>query len=69
VANVVWCTGYRHDFGWIDLPVFDDDGRPRHDRGVVPDQPGLFFVGLFFQTSITSALLGGVGSDAGPRDR
>jgi putative flavoprotein involved in K+ transport len=65
VANVVWCTGYRHDFGWIDLPVFDDDGRPRHDRGVVPGQPGLFFVGLFFQTSITSALLGGVGSDAG----
>jgi putative flavoprotein involved in K+ transport len=65
VANVVWCTGYRYDFSWIDLPVLDDDGRPRHDRGVVPGQPGLYFVGLFFQTSITSALLGGVGSDAG----
>jgi putative flavoprotein involved in K+ transport len=65
VANVVWCTGFRYDFGWIDLPVLDDDGRPRHDRGVVADQPGLYFVGLFFQTSITSALLGGVGSDAG----
>jgi putative flavoprotein involved in K+ transport len=65
VTNVVWCTGFRYDFGWIDLPVLDDDGRPRHDRGVVADQPGLYFVGLFFQTSITSALLGGVGSDAG----
>jgi putative flavoprotein involved in K+ transport len=65
VANVVWCTGYRYDFSWIDLPVLDGDGRPRHDRGVVSGQPGLYFVGLFFQTSITSALLGGVGSDAG----
>jgi putative flavoprotein involved in K+ transport len=64
VASVVWCTGYRHDFSWIDLPVLDDHGRPRHDRGVVAGQPGLYFVGLFFQTSITSALLGGVGSDA-----
>jgi putative flavoprotein involved in K+ transport len=65
VASVVWCTGYRHDLGWIDLPVLDADGRPRHDRGVVGGQPGLYFVGLFFQTSITSSLLGGVGSDAG----
>jgi putative flavoprotein involved in K+ transport len=65
VANVVWCTGFRHDFGWIDLPVFDDDGQPRHDRGVVADQPGLYFVGLFFLSSVTSALVGGVGRDAG----
>jgi len=65
VANVVWCTGFRHDFGWIDLPVFDHDGEPRHDRGVVADQPGLYFVGLFFLSSVTSALVGGVGRDAG----
>jgi putative flavoprotein involved in K+ transport len=65
VANVVWCTGFRHDFGWVDLPVFDDDGEPRHDRGVVADQPGLYFVGLFFLSSVTSALVGGVGRDAG----
>ena len=65
VPNVVWCTGFRHDFGWIDLPVFGDHGEPRHDRGVVADQPGLYFVGLFFLTSITSALVGGVGRDAG----
>ena len=65
VANVVWCTGFRHDFGWIDLPAFDDTGEPRHDRGVAADQPGLYFVGLFFLSSVTSALVGGVGRDAG----
>ena len=64
VANVVWCTGFRPDFGWIDLPVLDADGEPRHDRGVVADEPGLYFVGLFFLTSVASSLVGGVGHDA-----
>jgi putative flavoprotein involved in K+ transport len=64
VANVLWCTGFRHDFAWIDLPVFDAGDQPRHDRGVVEEAPGLYFVGLFFLTSVTSALLGGVGRDA-----
>jgi putative flavoprotein involved in K+ transport len=64
VANVLWCTGFRHDFAWIDLPVFDAGDQPRHDRGVVEEAPGLYFVGLFFLSSITSALLGGVGRDA-----
>jgi putative flavoprotein involved in K+ transport len=64
VANVVWCTGFRHDFAWIDLPVFDAGDQPRHHRGVVSEAPGLYFVGLFFLSSITSALLGGVGRDA-----
>jgi putative flavoprotein involved in K+ transport len=64
VANVLWCTGFRHDFAWIDLPVLDAGDQPRHDRGVVASQPGLYFVGLFFLTAITSALIGGVGHDA-----
>jgi putative flavoprotein involved in K+ transport len=64
VANVVWCTGFRPDFSWIDLPVFDADGEPRHDRGVVAAQPGLYFVGLFFLSAVSSALVGGVGHDA-----
>ncbi|HKJ54435.1 MAG TPA: NAD(P)/FAD-dependent oxidoreductase [Nitriliruptoraceae bacterium] len=63
-ANVVWCTGYRQDFGWIDLPVFTDDGWPREHRGVVADAPGLYFVGLAFQYSFASMLLLGVGQDA-----
>jgi putative flavoprotein involved in K+ transport len=64
VANVVWCTGFRPDFGWIDLPVVDADGEPVHDRGVVASQPGLYFVGLFFLTAVSSGLVGGVGRDA-----
>ena len=52
------------DFKWIDLPVFDEYGYPRHQRGVVPEAPGLYFVGLPFQTALTSALLGGVSTDA-----
>ena len=64
VANVIWCTGFRADYGWIDLPVFDDEGEPRYERGVVESQPGLYFVGRFFLYGFTSALLGGVGRDA-----
>jgi putative flavoprotein involved in K+ transport len=64
VANVVWCTGFRTDFGWIDLPVFDDDGRPRHYRGVVESEPGLSFLGLVFQYSLSSDVLPSRGRDA-----
>jgi putative flavoprotein involved in K+ transport len=63
-ANVIWCTGFASDFGWIDLPIFDQDGRPLHDRGVVGSEPGLYFVGLFFLHSVASALIGGAGPDA-----
>lgn len=64
VASVIWCTGYDVDYGWIDLPVFGDDGYPHHTRGVVDSWPGLYFVGLPFQRSLSSALIGGVGRDA-----
>ena len=63
-ANVIWCTGFRLDFSWIDLPVVGDDGYPLEERGVVPSAPGLYFVGLPFQHSFTSMLIGGVGRDA-----
>lgn len=67
VSNVVWCTGFRPDFSWIDLPIFDGDGdarEPSHERGVIAGQPGLFFVGLFFLYAASSALVRGVGRDA-----
>ncbi|HZJ50248.1 MAG TPA: NAD(P)-binding domain-containing protein [Actinomycetota bacterium] len=64
VSNVIWCTGFRPDFDWIDLPVFDEVGGPVHERGVVPAQPGLYFVGRFFLYALTSSLIGGVGKDA-----
>lgn len=64
VDTVVWCTGFEANNSWIDLPVFGDYGLPLHERGVVGSQPGLYFVGLPFQTAISSALVGGVGRDA-----
>lgn len=64
VAAVVWCTGFRHDFSWIELPVVGEDGWPLEDRGVVPDHPGLYFTGLCFQSSFRSMLIGGAGADA-----
>lgn len=66
VQNVIWCTGYRSDFSWIDLPVFTAEApiEPRQYRGVVPDAPGLYFVGLFFLYSVSSELLTGVARDA-----
>jgi len=64
VEGVIWATGFRPDFTWIDLPVFDEYGYPRHQRGVVQDALGLYFVGLHFQTALSSALLGGVSTDA-----
>ena len=62
--GVIWATGFRPDYQWVDLPIFDETGRPRHLRGVVPEAPGLYFLGLHFQTGLTSSLLGGVGEDA-----
>ena len=64
VANVIWCTGYEPGFSWIDLPVFDADGEPRHDRGVVRYEPGLYFVGLHFLYAMSSTMIHGVGRDA-----
>lgn len=61
---IVWCTGFAPDYRWIALPIFDDRGFPRHERGVVPEVPGLFFVGLRFQHRMASSLIGGVGADA-----
>ena len=64
VTNVIWCTGFRHDLSWIDLPIFGEDGAPVHERGVVTGEPGLYFVGLPFQFSAASDVLPGVGRDA-----
>jgi putative flavoprotein involved in K+ transport len=64
VANVVWCTGFRQEFSWIDLPVLGEDGQPLHERGIVPTERGLYFVGLVFLYSVTSDVLPGVGRDA-----
>jgi putative flavoprotein involved in K+ transport len=63
VANVIWCTGFRQDFSWIDVPVVDGDVAPIHERGVTRE-PGLYFLGLDFLYSFTSENVGGVRRDA-----
>jgi putative flavoprotein involved in K+ transport len=63
VNAVLWATGYRPDYSWIHLPVFDEQGRLRHRRGVT-DVPGLYFLGLTWQHTRGSALIGWVEEDA-----
>lgn len=64
VANVIWCTGYRDDLTWVDLPAFDDDGSLRQHRGVVESVPGLYALGREFMYAITSGTLPGVTRDS-----
>jgi putative flavoprotein involved in K+ transport len=63
VAAVIWATGYRSDYSWLDVPVFDERGVPVHRRGVT-ESPGLYFLGLTWQYTRGSALLGWVKDDA-----
>lgn len=64
--TVIWATGFRRAYDWIDLPkpVVDDEGWPLHERGISTRVHGLAFVGLPFQRAAASSLLGGVGRDA-----
>ena len=64
VSNVIWCTGYAPNYNWIDLSLPSHNGLPIHDRGIVDACPGLYFIGLLFLYSLSSALVGGVGRDA-----
>jgi putative flavoprotein involved in K+ transport len=63
VDAVVWATGYRADYSWIKLPIVDEDGRLHHRRGVT-DVPGHYFLGLTWQHTRGSALIGWVKDDA-----
>ena len=64
IPNIVCATGFRSDFRWIRLPVFDAQGNLIHHRGVVQTEPGLYFIGLPFQSSLISSQVAGVGVDA-----
>lgn len=62
-ANVVWCTGFETGLDWIDLPS-QKGGGANHESGIVPEEPGLYFVGLFFLHAMSSEMIHGVGRDA-----
>ena len=63
VTTIVWAIGYDLDFGWVELPVFDEYGYPIQRRGVT-NEPGLAFVGLHWMHTRKSGLIWGVGDDA-----
>jgi putative flavoprotein involved in K+ transport len=63
ISTVIWATGFRVDFGWIDLDIFFKDGRPRHQDGVT-EVPGLYFVGLPWLSCRGSAFIWGAWKDA-----
>jgi putative flavoprotein involved in K+ transport len=63
ITTVLWATGYRPAFGWIELPLFDEFGWPMQQRGVT-EVPGLYFLGLHWLHTRRSSLLFGVGGDA-----
>jgi putative flavoprotein involved in K+ transport len=63
IKTIVWATGFRPDYTWLEVPVLDRKGRIRHDGGVV-DSPGLYVMGLQFLRRRKSALIDGAGDDA-----
>lgn len=63
ITSVVWACGYRHDYGFVDIPVFDSQGYPVQQRGVT-ELPGLYFVGMPWMPGIKSGTLAGVGESA-----
>src|SRR5262249_21227210 len=57
VENVIWCTGFHPGFSWIRLPILDEMGEPRHERGITAEEPGLYFVGLHFLYAMSSTMI------------
>jgi putative flavoprotein involved in K+ transport len=64
VSAVIWATGYKPDFSWIEMDVTDETGWPVTRRGISSSFKGMYFVGMPFQFGLTSGLVGGVGRDA-----
>jgi len=63
IRTILWATGYRPDYSWLEVPVFDRKGQVRHDGGVV-ESPGMYLMGLQFLRRRKSALIDGAGDDA-----
>lgn len=63
VKTILWATGYSSDYSWLKVDAFDDQGRPKHQRGVSPE-PGIYFLGLPWQSRRGSAFIWGVWHDA-----
>ena len=63
IRTIIWATGYRPDYSWLNVPVLDHKGQARHDGGVT-DYPGMYLMGMQFLRRRKSALIDGAGDDA-----
>tara|TARA_B100000586_G_C19977565_1_gene370525 strand:- start:445 stop:831 length:387 start_codon:yes stop_codon:yes gene_type:complete len=63
IQTIVWATGFRPDYSWLDVPVLDRKGKIRHDGGVV-DSPGMYLMGMTFLRRRKSSFIHGAGDDA-----
>ena len=63
IGTIVWATGYRPDYSWLDLPVFDRKGSIRHDGGVVADAPGVYLLGATLLRRRRSSFIHGAEAD------
>src|SRR5262249_51188034 len=63
IKTVIWATGFRPDYSWLEVPVLDRKGRIRHDGGVVA-APGMYVLGLPFMRKRKSSFIDGAGDDA-----
>jgi putative flavoprotein involved in K+ transport len=64
IKTIIWATGFRPDYTWLDVPVVDRKGQIRHDGGVVVEAPGMYLLGMPFLRRRKSSLIDGVGDDA-----
>ena len=64
ITSIVWATGFRTDYGWLQVDALDEQGRPNHKKGV-SSEPGVYFVGLPWQSRRGSTFIWGVWHDAG----
>ena len=63
IATIIWATGFAVDYSWLKVDAFDEKGRPRHQRGV-STEPGIYFLGLPWQSRRGSSFIWGVWHDA-----
>jgi len=63
ITSIVWATGFAFDYGWLQVDAFDDGGKPKHQRGI-SSEPGIYFLGLPWQSRRGSSFIWGVWHDA-----
>jgi putative flavoprotein involved in K+ transport len=64
IRSIVWATGFKPDYSWLDVPVLDQKGKVRHDGGVVTAAPGMYLIGTTFLRRRASSFIHGAGRDA-----